>query len=135
MTPAKFALPFAATLILFGGSAMAQDVIFDNAIDPAIAEQLLAEPAADALFAEWQTALALHETAVTSGADAAAIAALQTAAETAAQAYEAELVAQNTVQLAALAPVLLDDDMFAALIAPAAPRSAGRVPIPRPDWN
>ena len=134
MTPAQIAPPLAAALILLGGSAMAQDVIFDNAIDPSVAEELLAEPAADALFVQWQTAHQLYEAAVTTGADATEIETLRAEAETAARAYEADLVAQNTVRLATVAPVVLDDEMFAALIAPVT-RSAGPTPAPRPDWN
>ena len=118
MTPAQTALPLATALILLGGSAMAQDVIFDNAIDPSIADELMEQPAADALFLRWQTARELYEAAIASGADAAETASLLSDAETAARAYEADLVAQNTVQLATAAPVVLDDEMFAALIAP-----------------
>ena len=117
-----------AAFLLVVGPAFAEDnpnvVIFDNAIDPAATEEILAsaseQSAAEMLFAGWQASRQLYLDAVEAGADDAQIALLRSVELASASAYEAALIAQNTVQLASAAPVVLTDEMFVELIAPVA---------------
>lgn len=109
---------------LLAGASGAQDatdelVIFDNAIDPAVTDMTMAEVmapnAADAMFVGWQISYQMYRDGRDAGMTDIQLTALQTAADAAGAAYEAALIAQNTLQVSAVEPQVLSDEMFAEL--------------------
>ncbi|MBF9031060.1 hypothetical protein HKCCE3408_11705 [Rhodobacterales bacterium HKCCE3408] len=108
--------------LLVATAATAQDadsdaVIFENSVDATVMADITEDSgAATMLFAGWQIAYQLHQDAIAAGAGDAEIEALLRASEAAAAAYEATLVAQNTVQMASVGLEPMTDEMLAEMI-------------------
>ncbi|MEM6610249.1 MAG: hypothetical protein AAF689_16930 [Pseudomonadota bacterium] len=129
MSIARFATLLAAGALSLTatGAAQAEDatgtgVIFDNAIDPAAADEIIdaahSLSASETLFLGWQMSYQMYQDAAAIGAASGELTALEAASTAAGAAYEAALIAQNTVQLAAAGPEPMSDEMLAELFAP-----------------
>ena len=129
LAPIASIATFTAAAMAMTGAATAQDlsdgdVIFDNAIDPAEAEAIVEaadnQTLVEGLFISWMLSRQMYRDALEAGTEGAEITALEAAAEAAGNAYEAALIAQNTVQLASAEPTPLSDDMVAEMFVPTA---------------
>lgn len=100
--------------LVWAGAGWAQEAQ-THATDQRVNVSLSHTPA-QSLFVGWQMSQELYDDALDRGADATEVLLLANAAEAAADAYEAALIAQNTVTLSASQPVLLTDEMLAELM-------------------